>query len=288
LTQGKEWRHAVRLAYKHGRGDLVTTVVAPAAAEAAGALLDAGKEGMEKLDKYFDRLCQVRTRRMALAEAVGRGGGAVELNNLRDDAVSDAGTLASMFSAYTAASMSAFSQASQTRSMVSISTLGGRKAAGKRRGGGKKNSGIRAGAANEEAKLLDHISSLGPMELTLTETGALAEMLVMLGHRQDAVVLQRVVGQWLDKYAKVQEEVCSWGPKIPEWREPELVTPYMLKRDMEQATLAWAKRKLAIEALKAKQWKWDILREVKANQGDQPPQEHEPQPRKTGRIRVRI
>lgn len=40
LTQGKEWREALRLAYSNARPDLVDTLVAPQAAQAAAAALE--------------------------------------------------------------------------------------------------------------------------------------------------------------------------------------------------------------------------------------------------------
>lgn len=40
LTQGKEWREALRVAYSSSRPDLVDTLVAPQAAQAAAAALE--------------------------------------------------------------------------------------------------------------------------------------------------------------------------------------------------------------------------------------------------------
>ena len=40
LAHGKEWREALRVAYSHGRPDLVDTLVAPQAAQAAAAALE--------------------------------------------------------------------------------------------------------------------------------------------------------------------------------------------------------------------------------------------------------
>lgn len=45
LTQGKEWREALRVAYSNGRPDLVDTLVAPQAALAAAAALE-GERGL--------------------------------------------------------------------------------------------------------------------------------------------------------------------------------------------------------------------------------------------------
>lgn len=45
LTQGKEWREALRVAYSNGRPDLVDTLVAPQTALAAAAALE-GERGL--------------------------------------------------------------------------------------------------------------------------------------------------------------------------------------------------------------------------------------------------
>ena len=65
------------MSYQHGRADLVATVVAPAAAEAASTLLGQVRDSRERLTKYWARLKVVRQRRQAMQEALevaGKGG----------------------------------------------------------------------------------------------------------------------------------------------------------------------------------------------------------------------
>lgn len=66
----REWREAMRVAHAHGRADLVETVVAPAAAEGAAALLADARDSEERIRKYAQRLADVRARRLALTAAV--------------------------------------------------------------------------------------------------------------------------------------------------------------------------------------------------------------------------
>jgi hypothetical protein len=57
--QGKVWREAVRAALCHGRSDLVDTLVAPLAAEAAASLLAEATAATGKVAKYLARLREV-------------------------------------------------------------------------------------------------------------------------------------------------------------------------------------------------------------------------------------
>lgn len=56
LLQGREWREAMRVAHVHKRGDLVDTLVIPAAASAAQGLLKDSIESSTKLAKYQSKL----------------------------------------------------------------------------------------------------------------------------------------------------------------------------------------------------------------------------------------
>lgn len=70
----RAWREAVRVAYEHARDDLVDTIVAPAAAEAAASMLQDARDSCERLVKYSSRLTEVRRQKSAMAAAVEAAG----------------------------------------------------------------------------------------------------------------------------------------------------------------------------------------------------------------------
>lgn len=55
---------------------------------------------------------------------------------------------------------------------------------------------IRQGSANEENALIEHLLGLAPAGYLLEEAGQLCEVLVLLGHFKDALVLQRQLSAW--------------------------------------------------------------------------------------------
>ncbi|CAG9461392.1 unnamed protein product [Pedinophyceae sp. YPF-701] len=262
MTQAREWRYAARLCYKHARPDLEETIVAPAAADAAAQLLEHSSSCISKLRKYHARVVEVREKRRALAEA--EAAAAQDEDNappvLDHEVASDAGSIASAYTAYTTGT--AVTGATRTTgqassSVAAPSTVGGR--AGKKSRKGKKARGIRAGAANEEKRLLEHLESLGPTELGLKEAGALAELLVSLGHLADARVLQREVGRWLEEHVAVQREILSHGPRQTGPAEEQLGAE-ALAAEKEKAADAWARQKVALDKLVAVGWKWEVAR----------------------------
>lgn len=64
----------MRIAYRHDREDLVETVVAPTAAECASTSLTTFKDDAERLDKYWNRLKEVRAKRHAMEAVIGDTG----------------------------------------------------------------------------------------------------------------------------------------------------------------------------------------------------------------------
>lgn len=66
----------MRVAYAHARGDLIPTVLAPAAAEAAASALSDAREGAAQVAKYWGRLKDVRAKRQALDAALRAAAGA--------------------------------------------------------------------------------------------------------------------------------------------------------------------------------------------------------------------
>lgn len=65
LCRARDWRESQAAAYANGRGDLVDTVIAPAAAEAATAALEHAREAPGRADKYLERLAKLEARRLA-------------------------------------------------------------------------------------------------------------------------------------------------------------------------------------------------------------------------------
>ena len=57
-----------------------------------------------------------------------------------------------------------------------------------------------SGSPQEEASLVEHVGKLVPGAAALTEAGQLCELLVLLGHFEDARVLQRELAKWLSEH----------------------------------------------------------------------------------------
>ncbi|KAG2431603.1 hypothetical protein HYH02_013296 [Chlamydomonas schloesseri] len=246
----REWREAVRVAHAHGRGDLVETVVAPAAAEGASALLAEAGEAVEKIRKYGQRLADVRARRLAMAAALAAADEEADAAGVDFDAQSDAMSLVSGLSVYTDATHTAppgsAASASASGASRAPSTLGGRRAQG---GGKKKKAGagrIRQGSPMEEASLCAHLHSLAPRPSTLTEAGQLLELLVMLGHPDDARALQRAVAGWQAAYQAARADMAAHPVPVE--------GPPHAREEMERL-LAPAPDTSGVA------WKWEVLRD---------------------------
>jgi elongator complex protein 1 len=289
FSEAGEWRAALQLCRCRGRGDLVETVVAPAAASAAAALLEEAREAEPRVRKYAARLADVRARREAMGAALARlaadgparaggGGGGGDGGDGDGDAASEKSLSAtsvalSDFSAYTDASTAAFGGGGQASSSASSSaasgavpsTLGGRpggagassKAARKLAKDARKASRrgaqgrIKQGGFLEEVSLASLVLSLAPPAHTLVSAGALAEALVLLGHAEDAARLQRAVGAWQRAAAEARAAVAARPPPEDEMRqaEPEV------RRAVERAVAGGGGDDNPA-------WKWDLLREV--------------------------
>ena len=237
LCAAKKWRETVSVAYAHGRGDLVETVVAPAAAEAASGVVSSAREAPARAEKYLERLRKLRERREALERALGAdagnaaaaAGGAVgRPGATRDDdddgasvfsAAASVSTLASGvsgFSAYTDRTLgAATATTNQTGTSRSASTVGGRvgkkKPTRAERRGKKAGAGLRAGGPTEERDLANHLASGGVAgDLlapgALEHIGELSELLVVLGHAEDAAKLQGAVSAAIAAHQKASAE----------------------------------------------------------------------------------
>ena len=270
LTRAREWRESARVAYLHNRADLVETVVAPCAAEAAQGVLSEATELPSRLDKYLTRLRDLRTRREAMRRAIDAGAEAWRGDRPGggddDDAASEAPSLASGvsgMSAYTDRTAGARTATSHARSGVP-STQGGRKPTRKQRRGKKAGAGLRAGGPTEERDLAAHLASgavagsLGAPR-ALEEIGELTELLVSLGHAEDAAALQRAVSDAVAALESAREEARLRGEAL----------------NREEAAAAADEEEVVVDATKvsvgahaaskevqtaAAQWKWAALR----------------------------
>lgn len=66
LCEGQAWREAVRQAHRAVRGDLVETVIMPAAAARVASVLGVAGDALARVDKYLQRWRDVRDKRIAL------------------------------------------------------------------------------------------------------------------------------------------------------------------------------------------------------------------------------
>ena len=269
LASAGHWRRALATAAAAERPDLAETTLAPLAAEAASTTLESAREDSRRAVTYLERYREVQSKRRAMeaalaeAEANNRGesgnDGEQQQNDF-DDGASDASGVSGL-SAYTSTSTvtqrnGSSSDSSSSSSSIAASTVGGR--AGRGGAGGRRaetkhakaerrgrRRGLRAGGAHEEEGLATLLVSLKPSDDALSSAGQLAELLVMLGHEQDAAALQVALTELASASLVASEFVAANPPKIVE-------------SDAEQRRNKRDKKKSAVSA--APQWKWDLLR----------------------------
>ncbi|KAK9849951.1 hypothetical protein WJX84_009719 [Apatococcus fuscideae] len=208
LAQARQWRSALHTAYRHRRSDLLDTVIGPAAAEAASTGLSDFRESLERVDKYLTRYKHVRQQRAALEAAMADEAEAGP-EALPDDAtdVDDAASMVSGLSAY-AASTAATSTAASTGRPAS--TVGGRKPQRNRQKANKRMK-IKQGSPHEQVALAHHITSLAMSAEDCASIGQLTELLILLGHQQDAQLLQQRLSQLMAE----QSEAAAWVAANP-------------------------------------------------------------------------
>ena len=230
LCVARRWRECLSTAYANRRGDLVETVVAPAAAEAAQTARDDAAEAPARAQKYLERLRKLKRHReaaaaAAAATATGAGyrgfGGAPGAGGDDDDdgaSVASLSTLASGvsgMSAYTDRTLGAATTTTRTgASSRAASTVGGRAPKRKPKKKKKNSAGLRAGGPTEERDLATHLANGGVAETLLAEgaleeIGELAELLVILGAADDAAKLQRAVAAAMDASENAAAEARS-------------------------------------------------------------------------------
>ena len=271
LTRAREWRESARVAYLHDRADLVETVVAPCAAEAAQGVLSEATELPSRLDKYLTRLRDLRTRREAMRRAIDAGAEAWRGDRPGggddDDAASEAPSLASGvsgMSAYTDRTAGARTATSHARSGVP-STQGGRKPTRKQRRGKKAGAGLRAGGPTEERDLAAHLASgavagsLGAPR-ALEEIGELTELLVSLGHAEDAAALQRAVSDAVAALESAREEARLRGEALNrEEAAAAAADEEVVVVDATKVSVGAHAASKEVQTVAA-QWKWAALR----------------------------
>ncbi|EFJ51885.1 hypothetical protein VOLCADRAFT_87528, partial [Volvox carteri f. nagariensis] len=247
-TQAREWREAMRVSYAHGRSDLVETVVMPAAAEGAAALLTDARESTERIRKYAQRLADVRARRLALTAAVTAADEDGAAHGLPDDLQSDVVSLVSGLSIYTDATGRPGLTTSGTSSASSRapSTVGGRQAHKQEKKLKKAGNRIRQGSPMEEASLVSHVHGLAPRAAILEEAGQLGELMVLLGHQEDARTLQRAVAAWQAAYQEARKNMAANPVPVDGPPHARAEMERLLQPAPDTSNLAW---------------KWEVLRD---------------------------
>ncbi|KAM0870604.1 hypothetical protein ACQ4PT_039858 [Festuca glaucescens] len=172
----REWEEALRVAYMHGRQDLVETV-RDAALECAALLISEYQEGLLKVGKYLARYVAVRQRRLSLAAKLKSED---RFMDVEDDNISEVSSSFSEMSAYTTRSTKE-SSASVVSSSVS-------KSRGARRQ--KKAGKIRAGSPGEEMALVDHLKGMSLATGAQKELRSLLVVLTQLGKEDTARQVQ--------------------------------------------------------------------------------------------------
>ncbi|KAL7101391.1 hypothetical protein ACP275_08G051400 [Erythranthe tilingii] len=176
LVDARNWEEALRVGFLHRRDDLIL-VVKNASLECASLLVGEYNEGMEKVGKYLTRYLAVRQRRLLLAAKIKSD--ELSLGYPDDETASQASSNFSGMSAYTTGTR----RGSSASTTLSTSTRG----RGRQRNRGK----IRAGSADEEAALVDHLKGMSLSEGGKIELKSLLISLLMLGEEDTARKLQR-------------------------------------------------------------------------------------------------
>ena len=214
LCVARRWRECVSVAYANRRGDLVETVIAPAAAEAAqtAGRRRGGTRARAKIPRA-SRKTQETPRGRGGGDGDGRGVSRVRGRPRAGDEDDDGASVASLstlasgvtgMSAYTDRTLGAATASTRTgASSRAASTVGGRAPKRKPKKKKKNSAGLRAGGPTEERDLATHLANGGVAETlvvegALEEIGELAELLVLLGAAEDAAKLQRAVAAAMD------------------------------------------------------------------------------------------
>jgi elongator complex protein 1 len=136
------------------------------------------------------------------------------------------------------------------------------------------SSKIRQGSPQEEEQLAEHVLGLAPHAATCAEVGALAELLVVLGHAADAALLQQRLGSLVAAQAAAAADVLAHPPPALALSLPRDAAASLAAAAGPPAAAAAAaalaglpgaalqQRVAAAEAaVREAHWKWDLLRE---------------------------
>lgn len=279
FARSGDWREGLRIAMASGMHECVDKELAPAAAEAAERILVGLREDVARVKKYWTRLQELRERRLAMEAikaAADEEARALNLEKDRDyDLETEAASAISGLSIYTDASLAA-----STVSGTSLaSTIGGRKGVPKNQKKHKKNrkKKIRQGSPEEEAQLAGYILSLVPLQSLCTEVGQLSEFLVLIGHEDDAAVLQSALKDAIDEQAKAAQDILKHPPPGEELEltESDRIEIFekagaaaLIKVDQVIGRLPGPSIQLQVKeaesSMKHVHWKWELLREAEA------------------------
>ncbi|KAI4351060.1 hypothetical protein L6164_005447 [Bauhinia variegata] len=177
LISARDWEEALRVAFMHGREDLISAVKI-ASLECASTLVSEYEEGIEKVGKYLARYLAVRQRRLLLAAKLQSEERAS--SDLDDDTASEA---SSNFSG-----MSAYTTGTRRSSAASVSSSATSKARDSRRQ--RKRGKIRPGSPGEELALVEHLKGMPLTAEAMRELKSLLVVLVMFGEGETACKLQ--------------------------------------------------------------------------------------------------
>ncbi|KAL8159767.1 hypothetical protein V2J09_001304 [Rumex salicifolius] len=202
FVSARLWEEALRVAFMSGNDNLILEVKT-ASLECAEVLINEYQEGLEKVGKYLTRYLAVRQRRLLLIAKIQFED---HTSNIDDDGVSETSSNFSGMSAYTTGTTK-FSASSVISSTTS-------KARGARRQ--RKRGKIRAGSADEEMALVEHLKGMAIIAEAKVEVKSLLACLLMLGlldtatkvqHMAETFQLQQMAAVKLAEDAKLNDVI---------------------------------------------------------------------------------
>ncbi|EIE25950.1 IKI3-domain-containing protein [Coccomyxa subellipsoidea C-169] len=257
FSQAHEWRQASYTAYQEGREDLIETVIAPAAADAAATLLSRALDDRKRTCKYLGRLKELREKRAAMEAALAAQEDG-DADGAAADDMSDVSSVVSGLSAYTQHSAAATSGPTSTGTFAP-STVGGRRPQRRRQKGSKANR-IRQGGPGEDKALAAHILELQPRAQQLAEAAQLCELLIMLGHEADARTLQQASPACMLMCIHAMQALSDLTSECEAAAAYILANADTVRHTADDKQSARQKEPAGTEM----SWKWDILRPIKS------------------------
>ncbi|KAG6670046.1 hypothetical protein I3843_01G275600 [Carya illinoinensis] len=192
LISARDWEEALRVAFLHGREDLILEVK-NASLECASMLIGEYEESLEKVGKYLARYLAVRQRRLLLAaklQAEERS-----MSDLDDDTASEASSNFSGMSAYT----------TRTRKTTSSSIISSAASKARDMRQQRKRGKIRPGSPGEEMALVEHLKGMSLTAGAKRELKSLLGSLVMTSEEATARKLQHTAENFqISQMAAVQ------------------------------------------------------------------------------------